>query len=201
MAGADMILNKILDDARADATAMLTDAKERVRVIKARSQASVETSREAALKGAQIEAEQRKERRLRMAQLDARKEQLAMKRELIDEAFDFALERLLKADADTKRSLFLSMLIASAQGGEVIMPAAADQGIFTPDALAVMNGALAKDAKAPVTLGAVAPGIRGGFILSLKGMECNCSLEALLRQEREALEPEVASALFPAKEG
>jgi V/A-type H+-transporting ATPase subunit E len=201
MAGADMILKKILDDARKDAAQMLTEARERAETTQERSKAGIEAAKQEAEQKAGRDAEQRKERTLRMAQLDARKEELAMKRELIDEAFSFALRRLIAMDPDRKGVLFERMLYSSAQGGETVLPAQDDKNIFTQEFLEKINNNLSREGKTAVRLGDIAPGIQGGFLLALGGMECNCSLESLLRQERDALEPAVARALFPAKEG
>lgn len=201
MAGADLILKKILDDARADAAATLEEASERTRVLEARSRRAMEETREKTLSGAKAAAAQKRERQMRMAQLDARKEELTVKREIIDQAFVLAEEKLLKLDAAQKETLYTRMLLEAAAGGEELIPAESEGGFFTPAIMKKMNEALKAAGRDGVTLSSGRRPIRAGFVLRNGGMECNCSLEALLRQSREMLEPLVARELFPGQEG
>ncbi len=200
MAGADQILKKIMDDARADASRTLKEAGEKAHAIKDRSKAASDAARKTAMAAAQGDAAQKRDRRLRMAALDARKDELSVKRELIGEAFDRALKSLLSQDVGTKTTLYQKMLLSAASGGEELIPSAADEAVFTPEFLSEANSVLKAIGKEPVTLGS---GLRegvSGFVLVRGGMECNCSIEALLTQHREALEPEVARALYPSEE-
>jgi V/A-type H+-transporting ATPase subunit E len=196
MPGAETIVNTILSEAKEAAAKTLRDADERAQQLRANAAAAQKAADEAALQRANQEIAERKARARRMALLEARKEELADKRALIDQAFEGALDQLCLMDAEKKRALNRLGALEAAEGGETFCPAEGDAAALNQDFLAEVNRALAKAGKAPLLMGECAGEIRGGFLLKGEGVIYNCSYEALLSQARGGLEKQVAALLF-----
>ena len=137
-----------------------------------------------------------RDRMLRMAELDQKKALLSVKRQVIDLAFADALERMAAMGAEQKREYIEKLLLASAQGGEELIPSAEDKALFDPAFMARLNAQLQKAGKAAVTLSSQDRPLGGGFVLKQGGLEINCAFSAVLSQARSALEAEVAAVLF-----
>lgn len=194
---ADAIAKKIIDDARAQAAVTLADANERAEQYKGRMDKETEQRRADAMKQAQVDCGELRERMLRMAELDQKKAQLAVKRELIDQAFGAALQKLQSMDVASKTVYFEKLIEENAMGDEELVVSAKDAEIFTPGCLARINARL-KGAGKPgaITLSPDRRETGGGFILKKSGKEVNCTFAAMISQIRPSLEAQVAQTLF-----
>lgn len=193
---AEAITLKILEDARAQAAQVLRDAHQRADELQAQGDARIETRRLESEAQAEKQADELRDRMLRMAELDQKKALLAAKREVIDQAFEDAGRRMEEMDGAAKKVFMERLLLGSAEGGEEIIPDEKDRGLFDAAYMAHLNGALEKAGKGSVTLSKKSRDLGGGFVLKKGGLEINCAFEAVLRQMRPALEAEVADVLF-----
>ncbi len=193
--GAQKLIGRILDDARAEAE-----------VIAKQAQAEVETIRERAKHGetviirdnaARIERMRKEvlERNRTNAELDSRKYMLAKKREIIEKAFVAALERLHKISGREREAFLLKLAISEADGGERIIPSENDSNVFA-HILPLINKEFEAAGKAKLELSSGKAAISGGFLLVGEGYEKDCSFDALLRDVRNNTESEVALILF-----
>src|SRR5690554_1175418 len=96
--GADRIVRRILSDARNEAEAVMAEAAQKAGAIEKEAGESADGLRERLLAQAHKEAAEQRRRILSVAQLDARKETLAAKQEMIAEAFRQALDTLAGLD-------------------------------------------------------------------------------------------------------
>lgn len=197
MSGAEKLQEKIVADATSEAEAMLASAREKAAAIMAKAQA------EAAAKKKKIEEDVAKRvaelqrRDQTIAELDARKAILAAKEDLIEDTFRQAITRLLNLEPQAYQELLYNMLLATAAGTEEIIISPADQAHFSPEFLARVNKALTEQGKqGQLKLAAETRALQGGLVLSAGDVEINCSFAALLRMQRDQLEPEVAAILF-----
>ena len=172
----DAITEKILEDARQSAAQTLREANERSQETQRRSQAEIEKRREQAMDEARKECAGLRDRMLRMAELDERKNLLAMKRQMIDRAFEDALSKMRAMDEERARAYVK---------------------LYSQAFLAEVNAELEKrGASGALTLSGEKRPMAGGFVLKRQGVEINCSYEAILRESRASLEAQVASMLF-----
>lgn len=193
---AEAITSKILEDARAQAAAALGEAQRKADDLRRRDEAAIEEKRQQSEAQADRQAAEMRDRMLRMAELDQKKALLSVKRQVIDLAFADALERMAAMGAEQKREYIEKLLLASAQGGEELIPSAEDKALFDPAFMARLNAQLQKAGKAVVTLSSQDRPLGGGFVLKQGGLEINCAFSAVLSQARSALEAEVAAVLF-----
>ena len=196
--GAERIIRRILAEAEAEAGAIEAEAAQKAAGIEAAAQKEAAGRREQILAQARKEAAEVKRRILGVAALEARKEALAAKQELIAEAFRRSLDTLEKMDRQSYLSVLRGMLLRTVQTGtEKVILSARDRDGIPESFWREINRTLAAAGKK----GEFAPAeeareIRGGFILQSGGVEINCSFEALLEMQRDELEPEVAALLF-----
>ncbi|MEA4970043.1 MAG: V-type ATP synthase subunit E family protein [Candidatus Pelethousia sp.] len=191
----ERLLSSIVESAKAEAEAALAEARAR-----AQAQAD-ETAAEAGRILAEAEDRAKAsnadilERSRTNALLDARKQALADRRAVIDEAFEAAAAQLNALAGPEREAILEKLLLSSATGGETILPAQADAEALSA-VLPGVNAKLAALAKAPLALGQHREEISGGFVLAGESYEINCSFEAVLRDLRRAEESGVAALLF-----
>ena len=194
---AQAILEKIGADGRLAAAALLKEAGERADKIRSDSEAMIAQLREETIAKAHEEAAAQEQRMHRMAELDERKLLLLAKRQLMDQTFQFALEKMKKLPAEQLESFFLSLVVASANGSESLHIGGNNDDWYTPSFLDKVNAALASAGKVGlVTVSDMRRADVTGVILAGSGMEINCTLEALLNAQRLNLEADVASVLY-----
>ncbi|MGI6575010.1 MAG: V-type ATP synthase subunit E [bacterium] len=204
MAGAEKIVERILADAKEQAEAIKKEAEEKAALIIKRAEAEVEKMQRQSEAKAKAEAEERRRRILTIAELDGRKAVLAAKEEMLEEAFATALKQLQALDIPSYQAIIRPLLLASSEtGSEEVIISPADVERITPEFIAGVNAELRAQGKGQgLTLSEEKrplPG--GGFILRAGGVEINNSFAALLKLQREELEPQVAAILFAGEEG
>lgn len=199
---ADAITSRILDDARKEASQGLREAHDRVEKMRRENEETMAQKREQALAKAREDAIELRDRMLRMAELDQRKEYLGMKRQVMDDAFDQALSQMRGMQVDQARRFLSDLLADAAQGDEELIISKADEGVFDPEFLQKINARLAEMGKASsLKLSEERRELGGGVILRRGGMEVNLTYAAVLGEIRPSLEAEVAAMLFDGQEG
>jgi len=203
MAGAEKIVERILADARQQAEAIVAEAKEKAAGILAQGEKEAERSRQEILERARTTAEERRRRIVTIAELEGRKALLAAKEALLEEAFTTALQELQQLDVPTYQRIIRSLLLASVEtGSEEVVVSPADKDRVTPAFIEKINKELRNQGrKGNLTLVVENRPLEGGFILRSGGVDINNSFAAILKMQRDELEPEVAAILFPGEEG
>jgi V/A-type H+/Na+-transporting ATPase subunit E len=196
--GAERIIRRILDDAAGKSETIKADAVEKAGAVEAEAKQKASRKQEQILEQARKEAGEQKRRIVGVAQLEARKDLLTAKQQLISEAFHISLDQLAGMDDSAYLSVIRNMLLSMVETGtETVVCSAADLERIPEDFWKEVNDALAgQGKKGELTLSKESREIRGGFILQAEGAEINCSFEALLEMQRDDLEPEVAAVLF-----
>lgn len=186
--GANKLAERILSDARADAERTLSEARASADALRRESEARLQAlsadyaaKREAAA-NALVEGSRTR------ASLDARKAALAKKRAVIDEAFVRAYQDMCALDVTARGAICRRILEAEAEGGETVVPAAADR-----DTIAAI---LRELPDAGLQLSDTDAAIDGGFLLVGRSYEKDCSFRAILGMLRDSEETNVAGLLF-----
>lgn len=194
---AQPILEQIREDAQLAAEKIVADAQKKAAELKDASREKIEGMHAAMVSQAEKESSQLEERMLRMAELDERKELLQKKRDLMDEAFQLAKEKLKAMPADQKRAFFFGRATDAAQGGETLVIGSESGEWFDTAFVEDVSRALEKLGKAGgLTLGTEGRTGVTGVILVKGGAETHCTFETLLEAQRAQLETKVAETLF-----
>lgn len=197
---ADKIIEKILDDAAREKERILEHARQAASdsttVIAARTKESIEALE---VKTASDEREVER-RRMLTASLDARKQTLASRRELLDRAFSAAIDHLCALPDDQYGAIVERMVLDFAETGSeyLIIPRKEEKRYTGKDSLLTrLNEALKKAGKkGELTVSCLSDSFRGGLLICGETYDTDCSFDSLLSRVREEKETQVAKILF-----
>ncbi len=216
MKGIDKICEKIANQAQAECDSITERAKsEAEEILKGYRELADAEAIKVTERGRKA-AEEREERLIGAARLDARKLHLKTKQELIDAAFETALEKLTLLPEDEYISVLAKLAAESSiSGDEQIVLSPDDRAAYGKQVVAEANRILKsrkeKDEASSIkklgrqllsqlsgglTLSDETRSISGGVILLKDKMEINATFDTLIRLSREKLSVEVAQILF-----
>lgn len=189
MTGLDRMTEAIRAEGSAEAASIRAEAEKEAARIRAEGEAAAAAVRENAAR----EADRLRARILAQASsqasLNARRDTLQAKQSMIADVLEEAVRTIEQYDTSAYFSALAALIAPYAALGEgEILFNERDAARVPADFLSNVGGNL--------RLSEETASIRGGCILRFGGIEENCSLEALLRNKREALQDEVASILF-----
>ncbi len=140
-------------------------------------------------------AQDREERLVDAAHMEAGKRMLEERQNLLDATYDAALQKLCTLPEAEYVDVLATLLVRAAEGkkeGEALF-SKRDHDSVGRKAVDEAN----RRAGLSLTLGSETRGIHGGFVLRRGSVEINASFETLLRLEREQNANLAAKALFP----
>ena len=191
MNGLTNISNKILDDAKLKADAIMAEAGQGASTILTDSKKRAEAEVELLLKESAARCADVAEKGRLVTELEGKKLISNARQQMIALTFKTALDRLLALPEAEYRKLLVKLandVLADGKGGEMLLNAKdrAAHGQALSEAL---------DGKA--TLAADDAPIVGGLIIRRGKIEYNCALDVLVRMVSENVASEVSAALFP----
>ena len=204
MNGIEKITGQIDADVQKEIDAALDQARAQAQEIQDRYASQAQTQAETIRRKGEQDAALRQERLVDVAKLEARKTILAAKQELVGQAFDLALKKLLELPDQEYISLLAKLAVsASRTGREQVILSQKDRSCYGKQPATMANDMLAKKAgpraaqtDGMLTLAEESRPMAGGLILRDGKVETNCSFEVLIHLQRDALSAEVARALF-----
>ena len=204
MNGIEKITGQIGADVQKEIDAALDQARAQAKEIEARYESQAQTQGEALRRKGEQDAALRRERLVDVARLEARKTLLAAKQDLVGQAFDLALKKLLELPDQEYIALLAKLAVAASRTGrEQVIFSQKDRSRYGKQAVTMANDMLAKQAgphadhTSMLTLAEESRPMAGGLILRDGQVETNCSFEVLIHLQRDALSAEVARVLFP----
>ena len=204
MNGIEKITGQIDADVQKEIDAALDQARAQAQEIEDRYASQAEAQAEAIRRKGEQDAALRQERLVDVAKLEARKTLLAAKQDMVGQAFDLALKKLLELPDQEYITLLAKLAVAASRTGrEQVIFSQKDRSRYGKQAVTMANEMLAKKAgpraaesAGMLTLAEEARPMAGGLILRDGRVETNCSFEVLIHLQRDALSAEVARALF-----
>lgn len=218
MNGIEKITGQIEADVQREIDDLTAQAQAQAAEILADYEARARAEAEATLKRGALAAAQREERLGDMARLEARKLTLGTKQEMVERAFQRALEKLTSLPDAEYVSLLANLAAAGSRSGhEAVIFSQKDRARFGKQVVTLANDILARKVapKLPeeltgskagasavlagtgmLTLAEESRPMAGGLILRDNNVETNCSFEVLIHLQRDALAAEVAKTLF-----
>lgn len=205
MNGIEKITGQIDADVQKEIDAALDQARAQAQEIEARYASQAEAQAEAIRRKGEQDAALRQERLVDVAKLEARKTLLAAKQDMVGQAFDLALKKLLELPDQEYIALLAKLAVAASRTGrEQVILSQKDRSRYGKQAVTMANDMLAKKAgpraaesAGMLTLAEESRPMAGGLILRDGRVETNCSFEVLIHLQRDALSAEVARVLFP----
>lgn len=195
MDGIEKIIDRISGDAQREVDDVLAQARAEADKILSQYQAQAKAEADDILARGQKAAVERGERLASVAQLECRKDVLRAKQEVIEEAFQLAMDKLTQLPQEAYVSLLADLAVeASSKGNEKLIFSVADRARVGKAVVVAANEKLGD--KGQLTLAQETRPMQGGFILSDGAVEVNCTFETLVRLQRGILSTQVAGVLF-----
>ncbi len=198
MSGIDKIKERILEEARLQADTNIKKSSEEAAAIIEAAEKEAENKKRDIIEKAKKEALDVKKRLMAVAELEARKERLKAKQEVIEEAFEKALEKLKSLPDNEFNSIMSQMIVNSVKSGnEEIIVSPSDKTKITQGFIDDINKKISlKGIPSNIKLSDETRNILGGFVLKSGDIEVNNSFEAIIRMNRDEIEPDVIKSLF-----
>lgn len=201
MAGIDNLKRRILKDDEDRAKQALDDAASRSEeMLKHAGEKADLLVREAASKAIK-DGEDRKERIIARAGMDARNSILSAKQEAISRILKLAQDKISRMGSREYTDFIEELILNSVEyGDEEVIFAEEDKKRLDPDIISRVNDKLSlKNIKGSLKFSSEDRKITSGFILKRGGIEMNCSISSQIRMLRDSLEVELAGILFEKK--
>ena len=197
MDGIEKITGRIEADAEREIEAIQAQARAQAEEIAAGYEAQAGRESEEILARGRRNADERVERLASVAQLEARKLELAAKQEMLAKAYDRAMERLTSLPDGEYVGLLAGLAglaaEASSTGREEVILSQKDRARYGKQVVTQANERLGDG---HLTLSVQTRPIRGGLILSDGDVEVNCTFETLVRLLRGEMDRTVVEVLF-----
>ena len=196
--GIEQIVAKIIDEAREKAAAIRADLEAKVATSEKRWQEEESHRRSEASEALQAATARERDRLITAEKLEERKRRLALRRELVDEAFQMARAAFLDLPKDKYKPLLAAMVASAAiTGDEEVVLSKDDHSAMGKDVVDEANKLLKKRGlEGKLTLTDESGTQEKGAILRRSRVECRRTLDELLLEVREKIEGKVASVLF-----
>lgn len=194
MKGTEKIIAHIRSDAKEQADAILAQSELQCAGIRAEYDAKAKALYRDKIRAGVNECQDRVDSMDRIARMEAKKGVLAVKQQMVSEAFDKALEAVLALPKD-EYTAFLARLAAKAAvtGDEEIVLNARDKAAVGQEVVKSANALLSGGA---LTLSDAEGDFAGGLLLRRGSVEVNCTAELLVELARSEMSSDVAKLLF-----
>lgn len=195
---ANKILEKIQQDAAAEAAVIIDEAKKKAQANADKIISAAKVKVEEIRAQAKADAEEAARRQVLIAELLSRKNSLNSQRAVIEDAFKQAADELNNLPEAKWEALITDIVMRAAESGseELVVPEA-DAKKYTNGFLDKLNKALKGAGKAGnLTLAKETGAFDGGLLLKGKNSDYDGSFPTLLGQVRTGVEKEVAAMLF-----
>ncbi len=197
---AEQVVDKILSEARAEAEAIRSEAQGQANEDRSRLQEELDAFEAETKRLAEQAAEDRRARMLAAARMENRKAELTAKVELLDEVFEKAAERLTSLGDDEYRDFMAELMARAVETGDEKIIVGREERRIDDRVIKAVNRQLGPGFKGNLQLASERADIRGGFILRRGKIQTNVSIDVLVGQTREDMEPEIVAMLFGSPE-
>ena len=194
MKGIEKITARIAADAEAANSAVREESAKRIAEIRAEYEKKAQEQSAAILRAGEREAQQLASRVERTAQLEAKRELLAVKQEMVSKAFELAKSKFAQMPQAEYVAYLSRGVVAACSGEAQLVLNARDKEAYGAQ-LEVLVNVLLKG-KGSVTVAEETADIIGGFILKQGNVEVNGTIDILLELIRGELAAQVAQVLF-----
>ena len=193
MNGIEKIISRMEADAKAERDAITAAAQQKAETIRHDYQATADALQQEAQVRRQAQNAERLEHLNGSSQMACRQRVLAVKQEVIDEAFSQAAQQLTQLPAEQYIPLLAALAADNGVGDEEILLSAADRQAVGQ---AVVDAANARKSGAAFRLSDETRETGGGLVLRRGKVELNCGCTEKLRRLRQEESSAVAKLLF-----
>jgi len=192
------IKEKIISDAKNEANKIIEEANSRAKEIKEKAEKESIVIKVEILNKINQEILLKKGKIITEANLEAKKNILSTKQEIIDNTFNKALDEIIKLDNKLYCNFIKKIILDNVErGDETIFISLFDKDKISKDFIREINYELeAKGKKGNLNLSPSYLQIKGGVVIGSNNIRKNSSLELIFKKVREELEIEISQYLF-----
>ena len=197
------IVFKIQEEAAAEVAAILAEAKNKADASAKKIIDEAHAKAQEIQEESMLDAKEAAHRQELIAELEARKNSLDSKRQILEESYLLAAEELAQLTDEKWKKLIIAIVNnASVTGQEKLCVPAADFKRYQNGFLQKINAALAANGKrGELSLAEGAAPFNDGVLLIGKNSDVDCSFSTILQEMRRRTEREVAAILFGTEVG
>ena len=198
MKGIDKITSRIIADAEAECRDVKRESDERCAAVRAENEKRAQDEYWRLVREGVKDTEQRVQRMVRTARLEAKNSVLNMKQEAVSRAFDLAKDKIAELpERDYVAFLAREAAEAAITGQEEVIFCERDRkSVGAKDVKAANELLAAKGMPGLLTLSDATRDMAGGLMLKQGDIEVNCTVDTLLDLTRDELAARVADVLF-----
>ncbi len=189
---AEQVVEKIIAEARQQADAIKKEAADKAKALQAKADAELKSFNEETQQLTDKAKQDAKARVLAAARMQAARELLAAKRELLDSAFAAAADKLNKMPADTYLPLIENLLKKAVATGDEEVIIGKDEKRIDEEFVQKFN---ASTDNLNLTLSSERADFGSGFLLKNGSIVVNVSSEVLLKLARQQTESQIIAEL------
>lgn len=194
MKGTEKIIAHIKADAQTKADAILAQAEQQCAAIREEYKAKAKESYGERIRSGVKACEDFVESKGRIAEMESKKELLALKQEMVNASFDRAREKVLALPEEDYLQFLVKLVGDSVStGDEQIVLNARDKEKFGAELVKAANG-IVKDGK--LSLSDETGDFAGGLVLRRGAIEINNTLDLLISRCRSEMSAQLAKVLF-----
>jgi V/A-type H+-transporting ATPase subunit E len=198
MDGIKNMAEKILQDGKERAASILEDANTQIREIEKQTEKILESRINQFEHNLKVDSEKMKLTYESNSELEKRNDLLKCKQEKIDQVFDMAIVSVQEMEPSSYIDMLVGKLLRSVvTGTEEVIFSPRDKAHVADQIISTANLELGRLGHVnQLQLSNDTADIKGGFILKTDTYEMNHSIESLVNQARESLEPSIVKVLF-----
>jgi V/A-type H+-transporting ATPase subunit E len=186
----DKVSKKILDDAKKESHRIIREAEKKRKEIEKATEREMKRLIEEIGREAREREEREYERLIGLKNIEQRNTLLEYKHNLMDKLFKDVQEEILRSNKYPK--LIESLFKVSVESGTENVLVGKDEKIINREFIGKLN----KDKGWHLKLSKERLPIKGGFILKSEKTQIDASLETVIREKKEILEPKLVNILF-----
>jgi V/A-type H+-transporting ATPase subunit E len=191
---ANQVIDKILSEAQSQAEQIKKQADEKNAKEKQKFQAELDSYNKETDRLKNKAFEEAKSQTLASARMQIAKNGLKVKKDLLDETFNMAAEKIMNMDAADYQGLMEKLILSAVQSGDEELVVDKNEGRIDAGFVERLNSKLSD--KGRLKLSDSRADIGAGFILQKGRVRVNGSLKVLIDTARENLQTELAGELF-----
>lgn len=193
---AEQVVSKILSEAKAQAEAIVGEAKDKCAAQQAELDAELAEYTKETERLAEQAAQDKTDRMLAGARMQLAKEHLAAKSEILNEVFDKAKEQVRNLPEGEYNDLMGRLMAEAVDTGDEEVVVGKDEKRIDLNFVKQVNRNLGPGFKGNLRLSNETAKITGGFILKRGNIKTNVSVDVLVDGIRGEIEMELAEELF-----
>jgi len=187
----DKVSQKILDDAKKESDRIIREAEKKRKEIEKATMGEIKKLAEEIDRKTKEAEEREYERLIGLKNIEQKNTLLEYKHHLMNELFKEVMEKVLRNNKYPE--LIKSLFEVSVGSGKEEVLVGKNEQVINKEFINKLN----KNKGWHLKLSNEKLPIKGGFILRSEKTQIDASIETILREKKEVLEPELVSILFP----